>query len=69
MNEEILTAIKTLNDNLVRLTAAQIAVADELHMIRRAVEGDAGNYDDPYANVFENFDIEVDRAPVTLCDR
>lgn len=68
MNEEILTAIKTLNDNVARLTAAQVAIADELHMIRRAVEGDVGAYDDPYANALKNFCIDLDAdAPVLLC--
>lgn len=60
--EEIL---KSINDNLARLATAQIAIADELHMIRRAVEGHPGDYEDPYENALVNAGVSPeDRDPV-----
>lgn len=55
--EELAEILRTLNDNVARLAAAQIAAADELHMIRRAMEGNPGDYDDPYANALNNAGI------------
>lgn len=68
-NEQVLEALKTLNDNVARLAIAQIAIADELHMIRRATEGDPGAYDDPYANALTNAELpEESGQPVMFGD-
>ncbi|MDO4595956.1 MAG: hypothetical protein Q4B30_03155 [Coriobacteriaceae bacterium] len=42
---DIKHVLRELNDNVARLTLANIAILDELHMIRRAVEGGARAYD------------------------
>ena len=61
---DIKHVLRELNDNVARLTLANIAILDELHMIRRAVEGDARAYDDPYASILQRFDIpEEDAVP------
>ena len=62
--DNLTNAVLMLNDNVARVTLANIAILDELHMIRRAVEGDARAYDDPYANILQSFDIpEEDAVP------
>lgn len=68
-NEQVLEALRTLNDNVARLAIAQIAIADELHMIRRSMEGDPGAYDDPYANALMNAELpEESGQPVMFGD-
>lgn len=57
--------LKTINDTLARITAKQIAIVDELHMIRQVVEDHLGEYETPYVNVLENAGINLkDRNPV-----
>lgn len=57
--------LKTLNDNIVRLTFAQIGALDGLQMIRRASDRQPGEYSDPYAGARANEDIDPDAgAPV-----
>lgn len=64
-NDGLESVLKTLNDNVARLALAQIAIADELHMIRRVMEGEPCSYDDPYTNAIENAELlHADRDPV-----
>lgn len=58
--EELAEILRTLNDNVARLVVAQIAAVDELHIIRRAMEGDPGSYNDPYANALNNAGVSPD---------
>ena len=63
METEIYEALKALNNNVARLVVTQNAIADELHMIRRAQEGEPGSYSDPVANEYENMEIHDDGVP------
>lgn len=49
--------------DLVRLTLASYTIADELHMIRRALEGEKGEYNDPIYNTFANYGLEEHIEP------
>ena len=66
MSSEELEVLRTINNNIARLTMVNHALADELHMIRRALEGDKGSFSDPVVNEYECFGIEEDIEPEFL---